>query len=289
MTRAYNRGSRLTIWRPRPDATSAIGSLTNALVPNAVQVENLRIQFKITKALGSSPNPAEIVITNLAERTRAELAEKPRKLILEVGYDGNLRHLFGGDIHWSKSERVGPDWETTLQVSDGGRAYREARVGRSWAAGTAALAAITECIGAMGFTTPRNVENNPSLQRQFAAGVAIAGRASDELSRLLAPFGLGWSIQDGSLQVLAADEVQADQALVIDEAAGLIGVPSFSAPTRGSKATLTLRTILYPQARAGGRIELRSQSIRGRFKLTSVSHEGDTYGEAYTDMEAVPA
>lgn len=283
MTRFYKRAARLTIWKPRPDATSAIGSLTNALHPNAVQIERLRIRFAVSKSVGSDPNTCEIVVSNLAEKTRAEIADLPRKVILEVGYEGAMQRLFVGDLRWANSVKVETDWETTLQVADGGRAFIEPRVGRSWSAGTTAITAIRECVEKMGFLLPRNAELDPRLRRQFANGIAIAGRASIELSRLLAPFGLGWSVQDGNLQILAADEIRADQALVIDGASGMIGAPSFAPPaTAGAKPVLTVQTLIYPQVTPGGRIDLRSQQISGRFKVTSVNHSGDTHGDDWT-------
>lgn len=288
MTRFYNRASRLTVWKPRPSPQSSVGAFFEAAIPNAAVIENLRVQFAISKSLGSDPNTCELVVTNLAERTRAEFEEAPLKVILEVGFDGQLEHLFSGDVSWAASVKVGPEWETTLQVRDGGRAHAHARVNRSYDRGTAAITAIREAAKAMGLEVPRAVDRLPELQRQFAAGVAIAGRASDELSRLLAPFDLGWSIQDGTLQILAGADVRAGQAIVIEEGAGMVGSPAFSPPSKpGARPVLKVSSLLYPQATPGGTIEVRSRRIRGQFKVNQVEHKGDTFGAATTEIEAV--
>lgn len=297
MTRFYKRATRLTVWRPRPSPVSPVGAFFEAAIPNAVQVDGLRVQFSISKSLGSDPNTCEIIVTNLAERTRAEFQDEPRKVILEVGFDGELMHLFSGDVSWAASVKNGSDWETALQVRDGGRGYSNARVNRSYDRGTAAITAIRECAAAFGLSLPPAVDRRPELQKQFAAGVVLAGKASDELSRLLAPFNLGWSFQDGQLQILAAGDVRAGQAIVIEEGSGMIGSPSFQAPasSRGKKAkrgtgsgpVLSVDTLLYPQIAPGGIVEVRGRNIHSQWKVRKVDHQGDSWGEARTSIEAI--
>ena len=91
---AYIRGARLTIWTPRPDPTTRLGALFGAVVPNALVVENLRITWSVKKDGTSKPNPATITINNLAETSRAEVGRLPKRMALEVGYNGRLRQLW---------------------------------------------------------------------------------------------------------------------------------------------------------------------------------------------------
>lgn len=297
MTRFYHRSTRLTVWRPRPSPDSPLGAFFEAAIPNAVQVEDHRIQFGISKSSSSTPNSCEMIVTNLAEQTRAEFERLPRKVILEIGFDGELEHLFSGDVTWAASKKIPTGWETTIRCRDGGRAYSEAHLNRSFAAGTATLTVIRAAAKALGLDLPAKAAARADLQRQFAAGYAAFGRASDELSKLLAPFNLGWSIQDGTLQIAEAGEVARVGQVIVIEEPGMIGSPAYAAPSEatgkkaasgtGGNPVLTVEHLLYPQIGVGGVVEVRARNVRGQFKVLKVDHKGDSFGEARTAIECV--
>src|ERR1044071_7509029 len=62
-----------------------------------VEVQDLRVQFKIEKSLEKDPNTAEISITNLAESTRSQMQTQSAKIILRAGYLNTLGQIFVGD------------------------------------------------------------------------------------------------------------------------------------------------------------------------------------------------
>jgi hypothetical protein len=276
------RRARLTIAKPRSGSYFATE-------PNALQVEELQVQFSIKKSLRSTPNPATLSITNLAESTRDELAKLPQVAVLEVSYgDAAPERLFIGDVFYVGHEWDGPTVVTKLQAHDGGRAYAHARVTQSFKAGAVVLDAVKAAAAGLGLKLPPPVLTMPQLQQAATAGLALAGRASDELSRLLTPLGLGWSVQDGNLVVLDERGVRPGQAIVIDEAAGMIDSPKWSTPSKpGKRPTLSLQCLLFPEVAPGNTIQVRSKTANGLFKVTDVSHEGDTMGGDWlTTIEA---
>jgi hypothetical protein len=282
---AYLRRARLTIAKPRA------GSFFST-EPNAVEVENLQVRFEIKKSLKSTPNPATLTITNLAESTRDELAKLPQVAILEVAYgDAELERIFIGDVFYVGHEWAGPTVETKLQAHDGGRAYAHARVTQSLKAGSVVLEGVKAAAAALGLKLPPPVLTMPQLQQAATAGLALAGRASDELSRLLTPFGLGWSVQDGNLVVLADSGVRPGQAILIDEAAGMIDTPKWSTPSKpGQRPTLAVDCLLFPEVAPGNTIQVKSRTANGLFKVTDVTHTGDTMGGDWmTSIEAKEA
>lgn len=296
--RHFKRNAKVTLYKVRPPSHSVVGQFFD-LLPNAVEITDLRIQFQVQRSLGSDPNTARVVVTNLASAgTAGEFADWPMHLFLSAGYDGEFRHICRGDLRWGKSEKVGTDWETTFHVADGDRAYRESRTNRTFEAGTSVRTALREVARTMGLKLPQALEVTPELEEQFAAGLVLDGRSRDELTNLLAPYGYEWSIQDNVLTVLKDDETRADQALVIAEETGLIGTPQFGAPDKPTKKgkfgkgksplqKLNLTTLLYPQVTPGCLLEVRSRTANGRFKAHRVTHSGDTYGSPwFTEIEA---
>ncbi len=297
MTRLYDRRIRVTLSKPRPAPQSKVGAFFGNLMPNGLEVETLRVRFEVKRSLSSTPNTATVVISNLAPASRAFVTEKPLVISLEAGHAGALRRLFVGDVIYAASKPVGPDIETTIQASEGGRAFLHARVNRSFAGGVPAIQAIKDAAAAMGLSVPADVVARIDLQQKFQQGVTLAGRVSDELSRLLAPFGLGWSVQDGELQILDENTVlRPNQAILIDQAAGLIGSPEVAPPSKpGKKPTITLSCMLLPEARPGTQVKIVSRTVNGFHRIKEGTHKGDTHGSGSdswtTSMEVteVPA
>lgn len=292
--RLYGRVARVTAYRVR-------GSSYFDLQPNGTEITDARIQFTVEKRLGSTPDTCTIVITNQNEATRSDFETHPLNVQLDAGHDGEFRRIFAGDMRWATSAKRDTDWETTVQVADGARAFRHARVAKSFREGVTVRTALVEVARSMGLRLPRELEVSKDLEEQFGAGIVLDGRASDELARLLAPYGYEWQIQDGALTVYRDDQARPGEALVISQATGLIETPEFSPPTTSTKKSksvrrssvssprLNFRTILNPAIVPGCRVFVDSLTTRGIYKVIQVVHTGDTHGDDWTSaVEAKP-
>lgn len=294
--RHFTRVWKVTAYRPKPGTPGGFVNTHSDFfegVPNGIEIDKLRIQFKIEKTIDKEPNEGELEITNLAEGTRADICKRPLIVRVDAGWeeDGGARHLFGGDLRYGYSKRDGADWATILQLADSSRAFQHARVNRSFAAGTSVLVALREAARSMGVGLPRNVEEDPELRRAFSSGVSLHGSAADNLARLLGPYGYTFSFQNGRLQILKDDEVYSDRALVISKDTGMLGSPEFGAPQKdGKPPSLTIRTLLYPQLIPGGMLSVQSESINGIFRAERITHSGDSHGDDWqTEIEAKPS
>lgn len=301
-TRIYKTGARITIYRPNGEGFFE-DATTNAIVVDCgwskagEQKTGFRCAFTVEKSLGKNPNKCDLVISNLAPATRSAVARSPCSVILTAGYDGVMKRLFYGDVRWADTDKDGGTRNTTILLGDGDRAFRHARVNRSYRAGSQVRDAVKYVAGQMGLAPPAEIDASDDLAAQFAAGDTIVGSARDELTRLLAPYGYGWSIQDGRLVVLKEGQVRAGEAWLIDANSGLIGEPAIAPPehlTRKSGKTkkhdkgpkLTVRVALSPEISPGGTIRLRSEKISGDFRVESVRHSGDTEGTDWvTEIE----
>src|SRR5678816_406024 len=154
-----------------------------------------------------TPNQAEITLTNLAETSRQDLVRGPAKVRLEAGYDSTPRLLFLGDVRFGSNEHTGTEWETKLQLGDGARAYAEARHNRSYAKGTPVTTIVGDLAKAFGVSLPPEMNQLTELQTRISTGEVVTGWVADELERILAPYGMGFSFQDGRLQIMRYDDV----------------------------------------------------------------------------------
>lgn len=286
MSRLFKRGCSVTIASPLTSSQLSVVDVP----PNATVIEDLHVTFRVEKNLGKEPNKAELQIFNLSAHSRSEAQKLPLYVRIDAGYDGELQRLFAGDLRpgSGKSARVGVDWETRLELGDGERAFRFARVNRSYRGGVDARTAVAEIAKALGVVVTFTSDTSKVLRAQYASGLTLQGLAQRELSRILAPHGLEWSIQDGRLQVIKTDEVRADQAILVSQATGMTGVPEFGTPEKkGTPPPIVVRTLLKPQVTPGGRIALESENITGVFKVTRVTHVGDTHGsDWHSEIEA---
>lgn len=283
MNRLFDRAVAVTLSRPLERQFFGANTLVT-------KVTDLRVTFQIEKTLSEDPNTCEVVIYNLNEQTRGELEKKPLHVRLDAGYDGALERLFVGDARFGQSRHIGVNWESKLQLGDGDRAFRHARVNRSFKAGVDVKTALAEVTKSMGLKVPTSVAGAKELVTQFASGVVLQGPSERELSRLLKPRGFSWSIQDGSLQVIRGDGKRrdAEEAAVISQDTGMIGTPEFGLPEKKSgKPVLTVTMLLYPGLQPGGLIKMDARTIRGIFRLDRVQHSGDTHGPDWqTKIEA---
>lgn len=282
MAKLFIHPVKVTIYKP------LITQLHFQPTPNAITVTDLRVQASIEKTNGSEPNKCDVTLTNLSAGTRAELAKKPITVQIEAGYDGILYHLYTGDLRDARSDRKDSDWETKLQLGEADRVYRYAHVNRSFKKGTKAIDALHEVAKTMGLVIPADVAITADLQKQFAAGVSLFGPARDELTRLLAPYDYGWSIQNNRLQILKTDQPTADRAFVMDSSKGMIGSPEWGSSEAKKPAKLTVKSLLYPQLFPGAKMQLTAQNVKGVFKIDKVTHTVDSHGECTTACEIKP-
>lgn len=266
--------------------------------PNLLEIDKLRIAFKIEKHLAKDPNTCELTITNANDATRAQLCRSPLVIRIDAGHvqDAGARHLFTGSLRHGYSKHEGANWHTVLNLADGAAAFDGARASKAFVRGTSAIQALRYVAGTMGLDLPSEVQLSAELQRQFATGLTLLGQSADEMTRLLAPFGYSWSIQDGRLIVLRDEQAAPGTALLISQETGLIGSPQFATPSKGDlkknkPAKLTFRTILYPQITPGFLVSVQSRAIDGIFRAERVTHTGDSHSSTdwVTEVECSPA
>lgn len=284
----FKRSVKVTTFRENVPTNPTNFAVTRTA--NSTEITDLRVQFKIHHSLTKHPNSCDVIITNLADKTRVDLETKPLLVMLNAGYGDNLKLMYTGDLRFGMTKQEGANWETLLQLGDGDCMHRWARVNKSYTSGTSIKTVIRDAARSMGFQLPKNLEDDPELNQSFSNGTTSHGPTRDELTRLLSPFGYHWSIQKGVLKVLKDGEVSTSSAIPIDEENGMIGTPEFGSPPRSGKPPhMTVKMLLYPELTPGSLVKLTSKVKSGLFRLEVVKHNGDTHGTNWeTSVEIKP-
>jgi len=281
VTVLYDRRCVLQVGQPPPDNFVL-------LVPDALKIDGLRTTFKLTLDDKPEPNAAEIAVWNLSADSRAQLNGKGFRVILSAGYSTATEQIFSGDVRRFDHQRIGPDWVTKIEVGDGERAFKHARISESFKPGAQLRDVLAKTIGAIGQDPGNALAKIQNIAGEFAGGYVAHGRAALELTRLLEPQGYGWSLQNGRLQILGPGEYTDEEGPLVSPDTGMIGTPEVGSPeAKGKPAVLKVRSLLLPRMRPGQRFELRSDAKRGTYRASKVVHSGDTAGaEWYTEIEA---
>lgn len=313
MSAEINRVYRLTAIRA-PDTVDVEGLNPNWFekldTVTTIESTNARpghqIKAKIEKHLRRTPNQGEAVITNLDTPSRDSFVGGPVRIQLEAGYDDDPRLLFLADLRYVSHELTGTEWLTKLQLADGARAYAHARVNHSFAKGTPLSTVVSKIAQSFGVPVPAEVAASVDLKTRLSTGETLSGSSAEELTRILDPFGFGWSFQNGILQILPFDGVIDGAVRLIttpENGGGMIGSPVINAPkiiappktgTRHGFAKheprvpkLKIKHTLYPELTPGEKIQVQSRSVNGLFRIDTLSHELDLFGDAWhTEIEA---
>lgn len=281
----FRRLVRLVIASPSPLSDA------NVFRANALEVTDLRVQFKIEKSLEKEPNSATIQVFNLSPTTRAALVEKGSKVALEAGYADTLATIFVGDVRMLYHVREGTEWVTKIECGDGQRAFLHARIKESFAGGVPGSDVVNKLAGSLGLNVSGQLQGMlSSMQGQFLQGFTAHGPTLRELDKVLTAMGFEWSIQDDTLQVLEPGGTNQIQVPELTPETGLVGaLEHASSEKKGGETVIKGKCLLRPEIIPGSRLVVRSSSQDGAIRVTRVSHTGDTAGgEWYSSFEGEP-
>lgn len=283
----------------RQITVSVINKTGRAVTVENLDGEGLRVAFNVHQSVDSKHNTADVLIYNLAENSRAQIANiNTNKFTVEAGYRTSTQ-LFSGKLTLGRSKRLDTGWETKLSATDG--LEEGARIVNMTLSGKQSIANVIEAISkTMGVNVVKAVKRAKlgdfdGAIGQFANGLTLSGPARIELDKLTASIGADWSIQDGELQILLPDETN-DYSVVLTPKTGLIGSPEMEmkkVDTRGGNSStkrpvMKCRSLLQGDIRPGTRVQLDSQGVKGDFRVITATHVGDTDGaEWYTEIEGV--
>ena len=189
-------------------------------------IKGLRITFEITKSILSFPNLCKLVIYNPNEDTLSSLQKKFTKIVLNVGYEGDVRLLFKGEIRNVSQNKNSVDRLITIFAGDGERDWQNATFNRTFTENVTISSAIEDVLKTFKDVTIGSIEGLPQVADKLR-GQSLSGSSKDILDGFGDEYGFDWSIQDGEIVITPIDSpIQGDEAVLVNAATGMIGSPT---------------------------------------------------------------
>ena len=146
----------------------------------------LKMRFDIVSTNNREANKAELAIWNLKESSRTKLQEKNLEVIIKAGYVDSISQIFKGDTQRTVIEKEAVDWIATIELGDGAKELKNARINKSFRGPQKPGAILKELADAVGLDIG-NLEEQikqdgaRSVLHEFINGIALSGKWSDKM------------------------------------------------------------------------------------------------------------
>jgi len=273
-------------------ASITIGKAGSA---NAVVVTENKISFTASKFSDKTKNRATIRIHNLSKDTRNRIDRVDDLVVIEAGYrqGSGLASLFVGNIVSVTSATIQPDVVTVIEALDGNVALRDTNLSVSFAPGTKCGDIIDKVVSAL--SLPYTKVKELFGTAEFTNAFSFAGPASDALTKVTGKLGLEWAIRNNELVIVKKGQTDGNVAPLLSPSSGMIGSPQRVDDIRkGSEASdkqpgWKITSLLRPEIEVSSGIIVQSKEIEKQtiFRVESVEHIGDNYGDEWTSSTVV--
>ncbi len=207
-------------------------------------IRDLRINFEITKSELSFPNLAKIIIYNPNSDTIAALQKKFTKIVLNAGYENDIRLLFKGELRNVFQSKASRDRTITIYAGDGERDWQNATFNKTFTENISVNTAIQDILKTFKETTVGILEGLPSVADKLR-GQTLSGSSKDILNQFASEYGFNWNIQDGEIFTTPIEQpLQDGEAVLVTAATGMIGSPIIT--EIGANVTTLLNPRLLP-------------------------------------------
>lgn len=254
----------------------------------SLTVTDLKIDFNVTKGIGSKQNTATIAIWNLTKSHRRQLGEEFDRIELQAGYQGgDVATIFKGSIRDVTTTKETADIKSEMECGDGDEAINKGAVSKTFPAGTKPKAIVDYIAGEMPGVTKgemKGIDDLPAYKRP----VTVYGWAFREMDKIGREHGFYWSIQNGQVEAVKNTE-HLSKTTVLSSETGMIGIPEVT--DKGVK----VKALLNPNIAPGRLIDVRSDFLDeesgrdkrksddggGVFRVSECSFNGTNRGEEF--------
>ena len=245
-----------------------------------LEIETLRVDFSISKNDKSSTNKSMVSIYNLSQTSINFLSQDEMELKLFVGYEtqDDTFMILKGDINSLEVERNGLDTIAKIDVQEGKTDLKESFLNKSYAKGTTKKKIIEDAIRALPLANLLSesqidaiLNSIDNLREKLKNGTTFSKKTKDVLDDMLDLVGVSWSIQNNEVVLLGKKDVLEDEIYYISPESGLIGSPV------KKESGYNIETLLLPEIKVGGRVEIESKDVEGIFKIKSFTAAGSLF------------
>lgn len=233
---------------------------------------DLSISFNVEKTASINSNKSTITIYNLNETSRSSMEKDGLKLFLYVGYESqdSISQLMSGDIVKATSALENNDWKTVLEIGDSEVTLNESITTASFEEGVERKKVIERLISDLEGISVKDIKAIKSNDKIDNA-LTIFDQTKKKLQEHVDAQELEVIIHDGALYILEPKEPLPGKAIPLSVEKGLLGSPEKAKDIIKFKSLIN--TAIYP----GRKLEVKSRSINGSFKVKNVSFSGSNY------------
>lgn len=268
-----------------------------------LEITGLRCTFSIQKAVSDAPDYSVVTIYNPSEKMKGEGASNGDTVILEAGYkDGNYGMIFMGQVVQTTLFRESQvDTALKLVCQDGDEFLKAAFVMKTVGRGSTPYDVVNMCIDGRDGVQRGVIASSMSMAR-LPRGKVMFGKKSKYLKAAARKNQCQFYIEDGKVNIVAAEGYGSEKAVVLNPETGLIGMPEQT--DDGVKG----QCLINPSIKLNTRIYINSGDVNamqdtidqegkrthhamntnGIYKIVKLAYEGDTHGDQwYCSFEAV--
>jgi hypothetical protein len=238
------------------------GRYANLIVANqqtGLDLSQLHFKFRTTNNDADAPNTIEVRVYNLSDRTSHQTIEEFDTVTLDVGYENNHAIIFRGTIkQFRRGKENNVDSYLDILAADNDLGYNFGVINQTFGAGTTSQQEAKAYADAMDATLDQSADEFLSATGGVILnprGKVAFGLARSYMRDLATTFNARWSIQNGILYLIPLSGYLSGEAVKINSLTGMIGIPE--ATSNG----ISVRTLLNPQIRIGGAIEINNKDI----------------------------
>lgn len=253
--------------------------------------EGLDIRFDIKKFVDNkgSDNTSDIYITNLAEKTLNFIKREGVKIILKVGYNGDNKVIYVGDVSEIESDQKAGkvDRETKIRCIPDANTHYSPTISKTFPSNTKVKTILNFLVGQG--TITKGSYNSRNIEKTFPFGYTIDGTPKQILNDLSRDFNFNYRIDNKRLYVSDPNSYETksskDNAYLISPDTGLIGTPVYASPdgkkiknAQTKKEGVKFSALLNPLIQPGQAVKLKSSVINGVFRVNSIEFKGQWRG-----------
>lgn len=255
-----------------------------------VRIEELQIKFEVTKSSDNKRRPAgaTVEVYNLSESTLHLLDSNFIECTLEVGYKATGKQtILKGNVVEIKTVKHGNDKVTQLLLGEGYAELNNEIIKKVVPAGSTKEAVLEAIRNSMPGVS-RGAYTGTNLNSPILYGYPLNGTPKELLDSFAEANNMEWRVDNGSLYANDINGlVSRNKTLApyISSETGLIDIP-FNTTEKGKKLPkdksrrkgVQFKALLNPTVVPGQIVYLKSENIKGWFRVNDIRYTGDYRG-----------
>lgn len=265
-----------------------------------IDLGRLSVRFEVVRSnLSPAPGHAKITVINLSLATIAEISKKYTQIELEAGYPERKGTIFKGEVRFVYSMKDGADRVTEIFAKDGALDVEDTLWNGTLLPGTSLRQAVADVAATFKRTLVGSLET--LTDQPLRSRLTESRRTVDILDQLAKDYGFAFFIDGGVAQFVDNLRPPGGPALEISPETGMIESPfvdisgiqfvtlldSRIVPGRRVRITTAGAQVTDPETRLinlvgeAERAQFSKFANQGRFDVLSVTHYGETRGQAW--------